>query len=219
MSAPQIGLLEGIPDEDPHNSSNLPMRKIELGNFLYTMALATTLEGSQKILPRGTGADIKGSQKMSRAGRVREGREKGGTNLYQKGWILGGPTIENLAPVYYMPCIFCKIDLSQQMQRTGANMRAKVDPKLCQKASLGALWRAFGGGRSFIYFRSPEGPLLWRSWAAPGAAYAAWGSVLSKCAQDPWLYLYRRFYIFMLGSLGLFRAILKGGLVKGGLVI
>ena len=50
MSTPQIGLLEGTPDEDPHNSSNLPMRKIELGNFLYTMALATTLEGSQKIL-------------------------------------------------------------------------------------------------------------------------------------------------------------------------
>ena len=50
MSTPQIGLLEGIPDEDPRNSSNLPVIKIELENFLYTMVLATNLEGSQKIL-------------------------------------------------------------------------------------------------------------------------------------------------------------------------
>ena len=49
MSTPKIGLLEGIPDEDPHNSSNLQMRTIERENFLYTLALATTLEGSQKI--------------------------------------------------------------------------------------------------------------------------------------------------------------------------
>ena len=50
MLRPQTRLLEGIPDVHRHNTPKLPIGKIELGNFLYTMALATTLEGSQKNL-------------------------------------------------------------------------------------------------------------------------------------------------------------------------
>ena len=50
MLRPQTRLLEGIPDVHRHNTPKLPIGKIELGNFLYTLALPTSLDGSQTIL-------------------------------------------------------------------------------------------------------------------------------------------------------------------------
>ena len=49
MLRPQIGLLEGIPDGNQHNSPNVPITSCDLWTFLNTMALSTTLDGSQKI--------------------------------------------------------------------------------------------------------------------------------------------------------------------------
>ena len=45
-ATPQIGLLKRIPDGHRHNSPKVPISNWKILKFLYTMALATSLEGS-----------------------------------------------------------------------------------------------------------------------------------------------------------------------------